>query len=71
MKLWMPALGGESLYEEDLPACCARDARAAAHSGDDAFECASCGAMWQRPIPVDAEDDGFSTEQREARRGAA
>jgi hypothetical protein len=33
--IWMSALGGEVLYEEDLPACCQRSARGQERS----FEC--------------------------------
>lgn len=66
----MPALGGESLYEADLPACCERNARAAARAGEDAFECPSCGATWQAGLPVEPEGDAF-LERPSERRGAA
>jgi hypothetical protein len=62
---WIAALGEEVVYEEDLPACCRRSAR----EYDTSFECPGCGAMWQEPIPLQAEGDAFA--QREERRGAA
>ena len=62
---WVPALGGEVRYEEDLPACCRRTAR----EHDRSFECPVCGATWQEPITVEPEEDAFA--QREERRGAA
>jgi hypothetical protein len=62
---WIAALGEEVVYEEDLPACCRRSAG----HGDDSFECQSCGAMWQVPLPLQPEEDAFA--QREERRGAA
>lgn len=71
--MWMAALapdsGEESVYEADLPACCRRGARAA----EDRFECHSCGAMWQAPLPVEPEYDAFAGGSRgdEGRRGAA
>ena len=63
--IWMSALGGEVLYEEDLPACCQRSA----HGQERSFECPVCGAMWQTALPVQPEEDAFS--RREERRGAA
>lgn len=62
---WIAALGEEVVYEEDLPSCCRRSAR----GGDRSFECPVCGAMWQEPLPVHAEEDAFA--RREERRGAA
>jgi hypothetical protein len=62
---WIAALGEEVLYEEDLPACCRRTAR----SYEDSFECPVCGAMWQKPLPLEPEGDAFA--EREERRGAA
>lgn len=66
-RIWMAALGGESVYEADLPPCCQRSAREA----EDYFECHSCGAMWQQPMPVEIEGDAFSVREGEGRRGAA
>ena len=63
--VWIAALGEEVLYEEVLPACCRRTAR----EYDRSFECPVCGAMWQKPIPVEPEEDAFA--RREERRGAA
>ena len=65
--IWMSALGGEVLYEEDLPACCQRSAR----GQDRSFECAACGAMWQTALPVHPEEDAFSQRDLEERKGAA
>ena len=62
---WIAALGEEVVYEDDLPACCRRGAR----DFDDSFECPVCGAMWQKPLPLEPEQDAFA--QREERRGAA
>jgi len=62
---WIAALGEEVVYEEDLPACCRRSAR----HNDDSFECPVCGAMWQEPLPLHAEED--ASARREERRGAA
>ena len=61
---WIAALGEEVVYEADLPACCARTARAS----EDSFECPDCGAMWRLPLPVVAEHDAFvrGDEQRGA-----
>jgi tRNA(Ile2) C34 agmatinyltransferase TiaS len=66
VRLWIAALGDETLYETDLPSCCQRSAR----SAEDSFECPSCGAMWQQPQPVWAEEDAFAESSRE-RKGAA
>lgn len=67
-RLWIAALGDESVYEADLPACCQRSAR----SADDSFECHSCGAMWRVPIPVVPEEDAFVRRGSEdERRGVA
>lgn len=67
-RIWIAALGEESVYEADLPACCQRSAR----SAHDGFECHSCGAMWQAPIPVLPEEDAFMRRGSEdERRGAA
>ncbi len=65
--IWMSALGGEVLYEEDLPACCQRSARGQERS----FECQACGAMWQTALPVQPEEDAFSQRDLGVRRGAA
>ncbi len=65
--IWMSALGGEVLYEEDLPTCCQRSARGQERS----FECPACGAMWQTALPVHPEEDAFSQRDLEERRGAA
>ena len=62
---WIAALGEEVVYAEDLPACCRRSAL----HHEDSFECSVCGAMWQRPLPLQPEEDAFA--QREERRGAA
>ena len=65
--IWMSALGGEVLYEEDLPACCQRSARGQERS----FECPACGAMWQTALPMQPVEDAFSQRDLEERRGAA
>jgi DNA-binding helix-hairpin-helix protein with protein kinase domain len=66
VRTWIAALGEEVLYEVDLPACCRRSARS--NSGDS-FECPSCGAVWQTPLPVEPEGCAFS--DLEERKGAA
>ena len=66
VRTWIAALGEEVLHEVDLPACCRRSARG---SGGDSFECISCGAIWQAPLPVEPEEDAFG--ETEERRGAA
>ena len=65
--IWMSALGGEVLYEEDLPACCQQSARGQERS----FECPPCGAMWQTALPMQPEEDAFSQRDLGVRRGAA
>jgi DNA-binding helix-hairpin-helix protein with protein kinase domain len=68
VRTWIAALGEEVvLYEADLPACCQRSAR----GSDDSFECPSCGAVWQAPLPVEAEEDAFGQRDTEERKGAA
>jgi DNA-binding helix-hairpin-helix protein with protein kinase domain len=67
-RTWIAALGEEVLHEVDLPACCRRSARG---NPDDSFECPSCGAMWQRPLPVEPEGCAFGERDMEERRGAA
>ena len=68
MQTWIAALGEEVLYEVDLPACCRRSARG---SSGDSFECPSCGAMWQAPLPMEPDECAFSGGDPEERRGAA
>lgn len=69
VRSWIAALGGEVvLYEADLPACCQRSAHRS--GGAEDFECPSCGAIWQVPVPVEPEEDAFTAPPRE-RRGAA
>ena len=63
---WIAALGEEVVYEADLPACCARTARAV----EGSIECPDCGAMWREPLPVEPEHDAF-TRWRDEHRGAA
>ena len=65
-RAWIAPLGEEVLYEVDLPACCRRSARS---SRGGSFECISCGAIWQEPLPVEPEEDAFG--ETEERRGAA
>ena len=67
-RTWIAALGEEVLYEVDLPACCRRSARS---STDESFECPSCGAVWQPPLPVEPEGCAFAESDAEERRGAA
>ena len=67
-RTWIAALGEEVvLYEVDLPACCRRSARGL----EEAFECPSCGAVWQAPLPVEVEEDAFVRGAEEERKGAA
>jgi DNA-binding helix-hairpin-helix protein with protein kinase domain len=66
-RTWIAALGEEVLHEVDLPACCRRSAR----GSDNSFECPSCGAVWQVPLPVEAEGDAFMEHVAEERKGAA
>ena len=69
MRTWIAALGEEVvLHEEDLPACCQRSARS---SSDHSFECLSCGAIWQAPLPVEPEGCAFMESDTEERKGAA
>ena len=69
-RTWISALGEEvALYEVDLPACCRRSARGV--KPEDGFECPSCGAVWQAPLPVEAEEDAFGQHDTEERKGAA
>ena len=60
--VWMAVLGGEALYEADLPACCQRSVTSArsAESLDDYFECPACGAAWQAPAAVEPEECAFT-----------
>ena len=68
VRTWIAALGEDVvLYEVDLPACCRRSAVGSGHS----FECPSCGAVWQAPPPVEAEEDAFGQRDTEERKGAA
>ena len=67
-RTWMASLGEEVLYEVDLPACCRRSARS---NREDSFECLSCGAVWQRPLPVEPEGCAFTGSDVEERKGAA
>ena len=68
VRTWIAALGEEVvLHEVDLPACCRRSARGSDHS----FECPSCGAEWQAPLPVQPEEDAFGRCDAEERKGAA
>ena len=67
-RTWIAALGEEvALYEIDLPTCCQRSAR----GSGDSFECPSCGAVWQTPLPVEPEGDAFAQREAEERKGAA
>jgi hypothetical protein len=69
VRTWIAALGEEVVfYQEDLPACCQRSARS---SSGDSFECLSCGAMWQAPLPVEPEGCAFMEGETGERRGAA
>jgi DNA-binding helix-hairpin-helix protein with protein kinase domain len=68
VRTWIAALGEEVvLHEVDLPACCQRSAR----DSDHFFECPSCGAVWQAPLPVVPEEDAFGHRDAEERKGAA
>ncbi len=67
-RTWIAALGEEVLHEVDLPACCRRIARS---SPDESFECPSCGAIWQAPLPVEPGGCAFTESAAEERRGAA
>ena len=71
-RTWIAALGGEvGLCEVDLPGCCRRSAGGAKH--EDAFECPSCGAVWQTPQPEPGlvEEDAFMRAGGEEEKGAA
>ena len=69
MRTWIAALGEEVLHEVDLPACCRRGAR----GSDNSFECPSCGAVWQTPLPEPGlvEEDAFMRTGGEEEKGAA
>jgi hypothetical protein len=67
VRTWIAALGEEVLHEADLPVCCQRSAR----GSDESFECLSCGAMWQAPLPVEPEGCAFVESDAEGRKGAA
>jgi hypothetical protein len=67
VRTWIAILGEEVVHEVDLPACCRRSAR----GSDESFECPSCGAMWQVPLPVEPEEDAFGERNAEERKGAA
>jgi DNA-binding helix-hairpin-helix protein with protein kinase domain len=67
-RVWIAALGEEMRHEPDLPACCRRSAR----GSEDSFDCPSCGAVWQAPLPVEPEECAFmESEERRDRKGAA
>jgi hypothetical protein len=66
-RTWIAILGEEVLHEVDLPACCQRSAR----GSDGSFECPSCGAIWQVPLPAEPEEDAFAERNAEERKGAA
>jgi DNA-binding helix-hairpin-helix protein with protein kinase domain len=71
-RTWIAALGEEVvLYEVDLPACCRRSASGA--KPQDGFECPSCGAVWQTPLPEPGlvEEDAFMRAGGEEEKGAA
>lgn len=67
VRLWVSELGEEVIYEQDLPACCRRDAR----GSGEAFECLACGAKWQEAVPVEAEECAFMERATQERKGAA
>jgi hypothetical protein len=67
VRLWVSELGEEVIYEQDLPACCNRDA----HNSEDDFECFSCGARWQAAVPVEPEECAFIERAIRERKGAA
>ncbi|MGB3683786.1 MAG: hypothetical protein WA990_15005 [Rubrobacteraceae bacterium] len=74
MRLWMAALGGEVLHEQDLPDCCRRDSRSSLQGPEESFECLSCGAMWQAAPSAEPEECAFAeriAERGEERKGAA
>lgn len=66
-RLWTASLGGEIVYETDLPGCCEHDAR----SYRDGFECGGCGASWQPVFEASPEVCAFKVEGGEEERGAA
>lgn len=55
MRLWVSDFVQEVRYEEDLGACCRREAR----GSGDGFECLECGARWRAALPVEAEECAF------------
>ena len=59
VNLWMSALGGEALYEQDMPDCCRCEARESRNS-EDFFGCLSCGAVWQAAPTAESEECGFA-----------
>ena len=65
-RTWIAALGEEVLYEADLPTCCRRSS-----SAGGSFECPSCGAIWQAPLPAEPEECAFGGGDPEERKGAA
>ena len=71
----MAALGGETLYEADLPGCCQRSAgsfQSAKGLDEHYFECPSCGAAWQAPIAAEPEECAFTERASDGeRKGAA
>lgn len=65
---WVSELGEEVIYEQDLPACCHRDARGT----EGEFECLACGARWQAAVlPVETEECAFMERATQERKGAA
>ena len=67
-RLWMSSLGGEALYEEDLPGCCRRSAASAERD----FDCPACGAVWQAPLVAEPEECAFTERASDReRKGAA
>jgi hypothetical protein len=71
VRTWIAALGEEVLHEADLPTCCRRSARSARGSSGGSFECPSCGAMWQVPLPTEPDECAFGRSEPEERKGAA
>ena len=67
VRLWVSELGEEVIYEQDLPACCRRDAAAPS----DGFECFVCGARWQTVAPPETEECAFMERNVQERKGAA
>ncbi|CAN5668821.1 hypothetical protein BH24ACT21_BH24ACT21_18240 [soil metagenome] len=67
VRLWVSELGEEVIYEQDLPACCHRDARGT----EDEFECFACGARWQPAVTVETEECAFMERDTQERKGAA